>query len=206
MTVLALDISGVPRQWISSDDAITYHAKHAVAWSLGSIVARYRGGIQADGRQSYLETPSIIAIRGHGFNPQKHAKVGISNRTLFGRDRYICAICGHYFANARDLSRDHIVPLSRGGLTTYKNLITMCRPCNQKKGDKLLHEVGMELLYIPYEPNHAEHMILQNRNILADQMNFLMSGLPANSRVRKYFSQINKQQGEFHGPKKNTSN
>ena len=38
MSILALDISGTPRQWISTDDAITYHAKNAVAWSLGSIV------------------------------------------------------------------------------------------------------------------------------------------------------------------------
>jgi len=184
MTILALDINGVPRQWIDTDEAITYHAKQAVAWSLGSIVARYRGGIQQDGSRSYLETPSIIAIRGQGFNPQKHARVGISNRTLFGRDRHICAVCGNYFPNFRDLSRDHIIPKSKGGSTTYKNLVTMCKTCNQKKGDKLLHEVGMELLYIPYEPNHAEHMILQNRNILADQMDFLIQRLPKYSRVR----------------------
>ena len=185
MTVLALDISGVPRQWISSDDAITYHAKHAVAWSLGSIVARYRGGIQADGRQSYLETPSIIAIRGHGFNPQKHAKVGISNRTLFGRDRYICAYCGKHFANFRDLSRDHIIPRSRGGLNTWTNIVTSCRACNSKKGDRLLKEVGMELVYVPYVPCHYENLILQSRTILADQMDYLMAGLPRNSRVLK---------------------
>ena len=55
MSVLALDISGVPRQWISNDDAITYHAKNAVAWALGEVVAKYRGGIQNDGTMSYIE-------------------------------------------------------------------------------------------------------------------------------------------------------
>ena len=185
MTVLALDISGVPRQWISTDDAITYHAKNAVAWSLGDVVARYHGGIQEDGRQSYLETPSIIAIRGHGFNPQKHAKVGISNRTLFGRDRNICAYCAGHFANFRELSRDHIVPRSRGGLNTWMNLVTSCRKCNAKKGDRLLKEVGMELIYLPYVPCHYENLILQSRTILADQMDYLMAGLPRNSRVLK---------------------
>ena len=49
MAVLALDISGVPRQWISFDDAITYHAKNSIAWALGEVVAKYRGGIQKDG-------------------------------------------------------------------------------------------------------------------------------------------------------------
>jgi len=185
MTVLALDISGVPRQWISTDDAITYYAKQAVAWSLGDIVARYHGGIQGDGRQSYLETPSIIAIRGHGFNPQKHARVGISNRTLFGRDRHICAYCGGHFVNFRELSRDHIIPRSRGGPNTWMNIVTSCRKCNAKKGDRLLKEVGMELVYVPYVPCHYENLILQSRTILADQMEYLMAGLPKNSRVLK---------------------
>lgn len=191
MSVLALDITGIPRQWISYDEAITYHAKQAVVWSLGEVVARYRGGHQDHGGRSYLETQSIIAVRGHGFNPHKHARVGISNRTLFGRDRYICGYCGGHFPNFRDLSRDHIVPRSRGGSNTYQNLVTSCRSCNAKKGDRLLSEVGMELLYVPYEPNHAENMILQNRNILADQMDYLMSGLPRNSRVLKDLKLLN---------------
>ena len=65
MSVLALDIGGIPRQWISHENAITYHAKDMVAWSLGEVVAKFRGGIQNDGRLSYIETPSIIAIKGH---------------------------------------------------------------------------------------------------------------------------------------------
>ena len=46
MAVLALDIGGNPRQWISHDLAIVYHAKGAVAWTLGETIAKYRGGIQ----------------------------------------------------------------------------------------------------------------------------------------------------------------
>lgn len=185
MAILALDISGTPRQWISHEDAITYHAKNAVVWTLGDVVARFRGGFQHDGAQSYIESPSIIAVRGHGFNPHKHARVGLSNRTLFGRDRYLCAYCGGHFPNFRDLSRDHIVPRSRGGENVWMNVVTACRDCNSRKGNLLLREVGMELLYVPYEPSHWENMILQNRNILADQMDYLMTGLPKNSRVRQ---------------------
>jgi len=96
MAVLALDISGVPRQWINFEDAITYHAKKAVAWSLGDVVARYRGGVQNDGTESFIETPSIIAVRGNGFNLNKYGRVGLTNKTLFGRDRQICAYCGDH--------------------------------------------------------------------------------------------------------------
>jgi len=183
MTVLALDVSGVPRQWISHDDAITYQAKKAVAWSLGEIVAKYRGGTQKDGTPSYLETSSIIAIKGHGFNPYKHSTVALTNKTLFGRDRNICAYCGGHFTNFNHLSRDHIVPKFLGGENTWTNVVSACKNCNSKKGHKTLKEARMELLYVPYVPTHFENMILQNRNILSDQMDYLLSGVPKNSRI-----------------------
>jgi len=184
MSILALDVSGIPRQWISHDDAISYWATDSVAWALGSVVARYRGGVQRDGTPSYIESPSIIAIKGHGFNPHKHATVALSNRTLFGRDRYMCSICGTIHLDYNKLSRDHIIPKSRGGENIWMNVITMCRPCNSYKGDKTLEEAGLELLYLPYIPSHYENLILQNRNILGCQMSYLLSGIPKHSRIR----------------------
>lgn len=183
MSVLTLDISGTPRQWISTDDAITYHAKKAVAWALGEVIAKYRGGTQRDGQTSYLETTSIIAVKGHGFNPYKHANVALSNKTLFGRDRHICAYCGGHFANYHHLSRDHIVPKFLGGENTWMNVVTACKDCNSKKSHKTLKQARMELLYVPYVPNHYENMILQNRTILADQMEYLLAGVPKHSRI-----------------------
>jgi 5-methylcytosine-specific restriction endonuclease McrA len=183
MAVLALDISGTPRQWISLDDAISYQATDSVAWSMGEIIGKYRGGFQKDGTQSYLETPSIIAIKGRAFNPYKHSQVALSNKTLFGRDRHVCAYCGGHFANYHSLSRDHIMPRSKGGENTWMNVVTACKECNAKKGSKTLKEANLELLYVPYEPNHYENMILQQRNILADQMDYLLAGVPKHSRI-----------------------
>lgn len=185
LSILALDIGGTPRQWISYDTAITYHATGSVAWSLGNIVARYRGGIQQNGTISYIESSSIIAIRGQNFNPHKHSKVALTNRTLFGRDKYICAYCGVHESNYYNLSRDHIVPRSRGGENNWLNVVTACRVCNGRKGSKTLKEAGLELLYVPYEPSHWENMILQNRTILACQMEFLLAGVPKHSRILK---------------------
>ena len=183
MAVLALDVSGIPRQWISYDDAITYHAKKAVAWNMGDVVAKYRGGFQNTGELSYIETTSIIAIKGHGFDPYKHGRVALSNRTLFGRDRNTCAYCGKFHASHNNLSRDHIVPKSRGGKNEWMNVVTSCKKCNSDKGSLTLKEARMELLYVPYIPSHFENMILQNRNILADQMDYLVSGIPKHSRL-----------------------
>lgn len=183
MAVLALDISGTPRQWISLDDAISYQATDSVAWSMGEVIGKYRGGIQKDGTQSYLETPSIIAIKGRAFNPYRHSCVALTNRTLFGRDRHVCAYCGDHFPNYNHLSRDHIHPVSKGGENVWMNVVTACKECNAKKGAKTLKEAKLELLYVPYEPNHFENMILQNRNIRADQMDYLLAGVPKHSRI-----------------------
>lgn len=182
MAILALDVGGVPRQWVSHDDAITYYAKKAVAWSMGEVIAKYHGGVQQDGTVSYIEAPSIIAIRGHGFNP-KQSHVPLNNKTLFGRDRHICAYCAGHFVSANNLSRDHIMPRSRGGLDNWMNVVTACRKCNTHKGSKTLKEARLELVYVPYVPNHFESLILQNRNILADQMDYLMAGVPKHSRI-----------------------
>ena len=183
MNILALDVGGIPRQWLNFEQAIMYHAKNQVAWTLGETVAKFRGGIQKDGTESYLESPSIIAIKGgEGFNPAKFGRVVLTNKTLFGRDRHVCAYCANSFTS-NHLSRDHIVPVSRGGQNIWMNVVTACKTCNSRKSDSTLKECGMELVYMPYEPNHYEHIILQNRNILADQMDYLKSGIPKHSRV-----------------------
>ena len=183
MNVLALDASGMPRRWISFEDAITYHAKGQVLWQLGDVVAKFRGGDQNDGTMSYLESQSIIAVQGKGFSVDKLGRVILTNKTLFGRDRHVCAYCGGHFSPGK-LSRDHVVPVSKGGVDIWTNVVTACISCNTRKGAKTLEQAGLELLYVPYEPNHFENMILQNRGILADQMDYLLSGVPKHSRVR----------------------
>jgi 5-methylcytosine-specific restriction endonuclease McrA len=73
------------------------------------------------------------------------------------------------------LTRDHVVPASRGGSSAWENCVTACRHCNQRKDDRTPEEAGMKLLAVPYTPNLAEYLILSNRRILADQMEFLLS-------------------------------
>jgi hypothetical protein len=187
MSVLALDISGVPRSWISYDKAIEYYAKDLVAWELGEIVAKYHGGFRNDGSRSYLESASIIAIKGAASDFRKRGKVILTNETLFARDRHICGYCGGQFPRSY-LSRDHIVPKYLGGKDEWTNVITACLSCNQKKGCKTLEQSGLQLRFIPYEPNRYEHLILQNRKILADQMEYLLSGVPKHSRILQEFA------------------
>lgn len=184
MRVLGLDVSGTPRSWLTFEDAIMAHAKGNVAWSWGDHEFVARGGYQKDGRQSIIRTKSIIAVKAeNGFAIEKVRKeVVLSNKTLFGRDRNTCAYCGKEY-HAKSLSRDHIVPKSRGGLDKWMNVVCSCKNCNNYKDNQLLSECGLELRYLPYVPNHAEKLLLEGHNVLADQMEFLRSRLPKNSRL-----------------------
>ena len=82
-----------------------------------------------------------------------------------------------------DLSRDHIIPASRGGRDTWMNSVTACRSCNTRKGNRAPEQANMPLIYVPYVPNRHEHFILRNRRILADQMEYLLAGVPRTSRL-----------------------
>ena len=69
-------------------------------------------------------------------------------------------------------------PLSKGGAHDASNLVVSCADCNTRKGGRTPAQAHMPLLAVPYRPSWVEHLILSNRNILADQMEFLRSHLP----------------------------
>ena len=75
------------------------------------------------------------------------------------------------------------MPLSRGGRDHWGNVVSACIHCNVRKGSRTPAEAHMPLLAVPYRPSWVEHLILSNRNILADQMAFLRTHLPRNRRT-----------------------
>lgn len=186
--ILTLDAGGQPHRWVSHEDAITYHAKKLVAWQLGEGEGNvmFRGGEnRLTGEQSRIVTAPIIAVKGESAAAKRmHKPPALTNRDLFRRDRHICAYCGGIFKEL-DLTRDHVIPRSRGGADKWTNVVAACMACNHAKDDMLLSECGMKLLYVPYAPNRAEALILENRNILACQMEYLLSFVNENSRVRE---------------------
>src|SRR5438309_2111956 len=62
--VLTVDMAGLPQAWVALEEAITYHAKQMVAWSLGYEIREFRGGWQRNGVRSRIATKSILAIKG----------------------------------------------------------------------------------------------------------------------------------------------
>lgn len=182
MQILSLDIGGMPREWITVEQAVVYYAKEQVSWTLGDPIKTLYGGVQNSGRRSSIQTHPIIAIDTSAYKRERSGRVSLSNRTLFGRDRHTCAYCAKEF-KWRNLSRDHIIPKAQGGENKWMNVVTACIECNMRKGARTPEQAGMELCFTPYVPNLYEHLMLQNRNILADQMEYLKAGLPKHSRV-----------------------
>jgi 5-methylcytosine-specific restriction endonuclease McrA len=105
----------------------------------------------------------------------------LTNVALFARDRMLCLYCGSHFHRG-ELTRDHVQPVSRGGRDEWENVVTACWSCNVRKGGRTPQQANMPLLAVPYRPSWVEHLILSNRNILADQMEFLVNHLPKNRR------------------------
>ena len=74
------------------------------------------------------------------------------------------------------------MPLSQGGRDSWENVVSACFHCNSRKGGRTPQQASMPLLAVPYRPSWVEHLILSNRNILADQMAFLKNHLPKRRR------------------------
>ncbi|RMG15242.1 MAG: HNH endonuclease [Cyanobacteria bacterium J055] len=74
----------------------------------------------------------------------------VNRREVLRRDNHTCQYCG----SRKHLTLDHVVPRSKGGTHTWDNVVTACSPCNARKGDRLLHQVGMKLKTQPKAPMH----------------------------------------------------
>ena len=182
--VLIVDKSGMPKDWINFQNAALYYAKQKVLWQLGSTVKTFLGGHNQRGEQSRIDVSCIIGVSGPllGEKFYNQCTLFADRMTLYARDQYICAYCGNEFI-ASQLTIDHVLPKSRGGTNHWTNCVTACRPCNHRKGWKTPEEAKMHLLYVPYAPTIHERILLKNRKVLADQMDYLKASIPKNSRV-----------------------
>jgi 5-methylcytosine-specific restriction endonuclease McrA len=181
--ILQLDVGGEPARWINYERAVFYYSKELVAWSYGDQgYTIYGGKNRHTGNRSSMDIPSIIAVKGKSNGKAPYRVPALTNRALFRRDHSVCAYCTSIYGH-QDLTRDHIIPTSKGGKDVWTNVVTACGKCNRHKDDRTPEQAGMTLHYVPYAPTKAEYLILMNRTILADQMQFLLDRVSPNSRL-----------------------
>ncbi|MBD3648458.1 MAG: HNH endonuclease [Pseudomonadales bacterium] len=182
VSILRINTAGAPIEWLSWQEAVCLHARELISWTYGEEVMEVHGGFsRMTGEQTVVTLTSIIACKGKVFT-RGRKEPPLTNRALFRRDQNICLYCGNRFQEFQ-LSRDHVIPLSRGGKDIWTNVVTACKRCNARKGNSRPDECGLELLALPYRPNHAEYLALSHSGrILGDQMAFLRKQFSSNSR------------------------
>lgn len=200
--ILRTDVSGMPLEWITYQDAVRLYYLDQVVYTCGKGLYRVHGGTNAkSGRRSIIEVNSIVATAGAMQASLKGSPAytpPLNNTTLFRRDDHLCLYCGES-RRAKDLSRDHVKPISRGGLDQWTNVVTACKPCNNYKGNRTPEQARMQLLAVPFTPTHAEYVYLQGRRILADQMAFLRAHFPRRSPLRERLERMVDEPAEMSG-------
>lgn len=97
-----------------------------------------------------MKIPRVILVKDH-ISKRKRETVSLTRRNVVIRDERRCQYCNELVPFSEQ-TLDHIIPKSRGGKSTWENLVLACRSCNTFKADFLLEEVGMVLLRQPKKP------------------------------------------------------
>ncbi len=118
--------------------------------------------------------PTVIRLVRYVHVPRRFRRQ-VTNTFLFARDDYSCQYCGRHRSELKGrqfLTRDHIVPVSRGGGNSWDNVVTSCSPCNNRKGNRLPGEAGLRLLTDPTEPNYV-HLVWVVRRVTDAQAKYI---------------------------------
>jgi 5-methylcytosine-specific restriction endonuclease McrA len=106
-----------------------------------------------------IRIPSVIRLLEYRRIP--HQTRALSRKNILLRDRNTCQYCGTVLASS-ELTLDHVIPRSRGGASTWENLVACCHVCNRKKGNRLQSEAGMKLMREPRAFNlHTSRHIMR---------------------------------------------
>jgi len=104
-----------------------------------------------------IPAPEVIVLADFTGVPKRG--LAFSRANLYKRDGYTCQYCGVKPGTA-ELTIDHIVPRSRGGVSSWSNCVVACIRCNSRKADRTLTEAGLKLRSTPAKPNWSPRLIL----------------------------------------------
>lgn len=124
-------------------------------------------------KQAYPR-PAVIRLTRYVHVPRRFRRQ-VTNTFLFARDDYQCQYCGRRQNELKlreSLTRDHLIPMSRGGTNEWSNVVTACSPCNTKKANRMPNEIGMHPLHVPVEP-HFVHLSWAVRRLTPIQSQYI---------------------------------
>jgi len=144
MKTLKLDSSYRPVQIIDAYDAFCM-----IYMNRANLVEAYPGQFLYSTHDKF-PLPCVISLNRYVKIPK--ITLTCNRRNVFWRDKNTCQYCRKVY-NIDILTMDHVTPRSKGGPKSWENIVTCCRGCNQKKGNKLPHEVNMFPLKLPTSPS-----------------------------------------------------
>jgi 5-methylcytosine-specific restriction endonuclease McrA len=106
--------------------------------------------IEHNGKLVYADFPLPTVIRLRSYVKIPYKEITLSRRNVLHRDNYTCQYCGD---RRHDLTVDHIVPRSKGGVDSWDNVVAACLRCNVKKGDRTPNQAAMPLTCVPRRPH-----------------------------------------------------
>ncbi|MCW9032928.1 MAG: HNH endonuclease [Rhodospirillales bacterium] len=115
-----------------------------------NVVSEYDQSVHSPTME--LRLPSVISLKEYVPSLRKPA---FTRFNVFLRDNFACQYCQSHFPT-HDLTFDHVIPRSKGGRTTWGNVVTACSPCNLRKGNRLLKQAGLTLQHKPHQPNNFD--------------------------------------------------
>ncbi len=107
-----------------------------------------RGRWELHSESTTLARPAVIRLVAYVRVPRDIHKRKITRRAVFARDGWTCQYCG----SRSNLTVDHVIPRSKGGLSSWDNIVASCAPCNRRKGDRLPRQAGMHPRRAPHVP------------------------------------------------------
>ena len=126
------------------------NALKAVFLDRVNVVSEYNQVVRSP--STSLRLPSVVSLKDYIPLPEKAA---FTRFNVFLRDKFLCQYCSKSF-KVEELTFDHVIPKSKGGKTSWDNVVTSCRICNTMKGNKSLKKIGVKLKSSPHTPNNFE--------------------------------------------------
>ena len=126
--------------WNWEDAFVAVHQERVIQ------VKTYEDVFVRSASRSYA-VPAVVALKRF----RKRKKVAFTRYHVFLRDEFTCQYCGERFP-AKELTFDHVVPRSKGGTSSWTNIVAACGRDNLRKANLTLRQAGMKLLREPFEP------------------------------------------------------
>jgi 5-methylcytosine-specific restriction endonuclease McrA len=152
--------------------------KALILWFQGKVEVLEYHSFEARSARESFRLPSVMRLTRY-VSPRRPSRLRFSRENVYLRDNFTCQYCGHRF-HPKDLTLDHVVPASKFGRKDWTNMVTACRTCNHRKGNRTPLSAGMPLLSEPKIPQWLP--TLEPAFGIRDSAQALSDGMPESWR------------------------